>query len=79
MELHRLPIDAELRPDPVDTGWVRWISRGPSTVGQVLERGRQAMLAEDEAEEYARDPLAYVRAHRPRRRLIDRLLYGRAR
>jgi hypothetical protein len=48
-----------------------------STISEVLERARLAMDAEDAAEEYARDPVAYARARRPRR-LIDRLR-GRSR
>jgi hypothetical protein len=58
-------------------GEARAIARGRSTIAEVLERGRLAMLEEDQAEEYARDPVAFVRAHRPRTRLIDRLLFGK--
>jgi hypothetical protein len=61
-----------------DEGNARLVTRRlPSTIAEVLERGRDAMKAEDEDEEYRKDPLAYVRAHRPRRTLLQRLLYGR--
>jgi hypothetical protein len=63
----------------VDDGWARAIRHGPSTVAEVLERASSRMDEEDRAEEYARDPLAYIGAHRPRTRLIDRLLHGKGR
>jgi len=53
------------------------VRRGRSTVAEVLARGRAAMEAEDLAEEYQRDPVAYLRAHRPRRTLLQRLLSGK--
>jgi hypothetical protein len=57
-----------------DEGNARLVTRRrPSTIAEVLERGRDAMAAE----EYAKDPVAYVRAHRPRRTLLDRLLHGK--
>jgi hypothetical protein len=73
MELHRLPVDAAMQRDPVDSGWARAIYRGPRTIGQVLAAAAAEMDAEDERLEQARDPVGWVRAHRPRR-LIDRLL-----
>jgi len=60
-------------PDQVDTGWMRAARRGPSTVGEVLARGVAAMEAEDQAEAYSRDPVAYVAAQR-RPTLLRRLL-----
>jgi hypothetical protein len=71
------PLPGTPQPGPVDAGWVQAIRRGPSTIAEVLERARLAAEAEDEAEAYRADPIAYVRAHRPRRRLIDVLLRGR--
>jgi len=75
MELHRLPVDAIMRPDPVDTGWMQALHRGePLTVDQVLGRGLQAMLDEDRAEAERADPIRYIRAQRARRTLWGRLL-----
>ena len=73
MDLHPLFVDRPPAPGPVDTGWARVIRHGPMTVEQVLDRARAEMDAQDEAEAYRRDPIAYIRARRPRR-LIDRLL-----
>jgi hypothetical protein len=77
MNLYPLDPLGLTRPDPVDAGHVRAIVRGPSTVGEVLERARLAMDAQDEAERAAADPIAYARAQRARRTLWGRLLYGR--
>lgn len=79
MDLYPLdPLGLAVR-GPVDEGWARSIRHGPSTIPEVLARGLvERMTAEDEAEAYRADPLTYVRARRPRRRLIDRLLRGRA-
>ena len=52
---------------------------GPSTISEVLERARVAMDEADRREEMERDPIAWARAHRPRRNLLERLLYGRER
>jgi hypothetical protein len=73
MDLHPLFVDRPPQPDPVDAGWARAVSRGPMTIAEVLERGRAEMEAEDERERQARDPIAYIRAHRPRT-LWNRLL-----
>jgi hypothetical protein len=81
MELHPLP-----RPLPgasdagaaLHAGMVSRVLRGEGrSVAEVLAAASNAMDAEDEAERYAADPVAYVRAHRPRRTLLQRLLYGR--
>jgi hypothetical protein len=64
-------------PDAVARGNVRAVSRGPSTVSEVLTRASAAMDAEDAAEAYARDPIRYIGVHRSRARLIDRLLQRR--
>jgi len=63
-----------------DQGDARSIVHGRrSTIAEVLERGRLAMLEEDRLEEYRNDPIAYVRARRPRRNLWQRLMHGKAR
>jgi hypothetical protein len=64
-------------PQLMRQGEARRISHGPSTIGEVLDRARLAMDEEDRREEMERDPIAYARAHRPRRCLLDRLLLGR--
>jgi hypothetical protein len=64
------------RPDPVDSGWMRRVRRGPVTVDQALAAGLARMLDEDAEELRQRDPVAYARARRPRplwRRLLGRL------
>jgi len=66
------PLELPDLPEAVQQGDVRRISRGPLTVSQVLGQGLAAMLDDDEAQERQRDPIAYIRARRPR--LIDRLL-----
>ena len=58
-------------------GSARRIMHGPMTISGVLERGRLAMEAEDQAEAYRNDPVAWLRAHRPRRTLGQRLLHGK--
>jgi len=60
------------RPGPVDAGWARSF-RQPRTVAEILAGASAAMDAEDAELERQRDPVAWARAHRPRR-LIDRLL-----
>lgn len=72
MDLYRLPADAAMQR-PAERGWTIGISRGPVTVAEVLQAASDRMDAEDELLERERDPLAWMRAHRPRR-LIDRLL-----
>lgn len=62
-----------------DRGEARAIIRGRRSIPEVLERARLEMEAEDELEDYRKDPLAYVRAHRPCRTLGQRLLHGKAR
>ena len=77
MELYPLPL-----PDldrAVDRGEVRRVQHGPMTVERVLERARAEMDEQDERERQAAGPVAWARAHRPRHRLIDRLLYGKGR
>lgn len=71
MELY--PLVLPDLPETVQRGDARRISHGPLSVEQVLGRGLQQMLDEDQAERQAADPVAWARAHRPRR-LIDRLL-----
>jgi hypothetical protein len=56
-------------------GEVRRLSRGPRTVEEVLRAASDAMDREDAEAERARDPVAYVRAQRRRRRLWDRLFH----
>lgn len=76
MELHRLPVDQALRGNLVDRGWARAVRRSTvPTIAQVLAEASARMDEEDEARRLAEDPLAWVRARRPRR-LID-LLLGR--
>lgn len=72
MDLHRLPVDAEMQASPIDRGWARSI-RNPRTVGEVLRAASREMDEQDERERQAADPIAYLPAHRGRR-LIDRLL-----
>lgn len=61
-------------------GEARAIVRGePMSVEEILGRASAAMDEQDRAEEYRRDPIAFLTAHRPRRRLIDRLLNGSGR
>ncbi len=67
------PLELPDLPKAVQRGEMRRISHGPLSIEQVLGRGLQQMLDEDQAEEQARDPLLWARAHQPRR-LIDRLL-----
>ena len=76
MDLHRLPCDAAMHPDPVDTGWARAVHRGPRTVEQVLGAALAAMNEQDEAERRAADPVAWLRAERRRRSLFWHL-FGR--
>jgi hypothetical protein len=76
VETHRLPVDAALRPDPVDAGWARVIRRGPRTIGEVLRSASDAMDEEDRLAAVAADPLAFVIAAR-RRCLWGRLMHGR--
>jgi hypothetical protein len=76
MDLHPFrPPDLPLRA--VDDGWARVIRHGPSTLDEILGRARQRMDAEDRLEQYRADPVAYLRAHRPRSNLLDVLLHGR--
>ena len=55
----------------------RITSREPLSISQCLGRGLQAMLDEDAAEREAAARVAYIRAHRPRNRLMDRLFRRR--
>ena len=71
MELYPL-VPPDL-PRPVESGWARSIRRGPRTLDEVLASARAEMDEQDRREEMERDPIAYVRAHRPSR-LLDRLL-----
>jgi hypothetical protein len=73
---HRLPVDEAMQRDPVGSGWARALHRGPSTVGEVLERASRAMDEADEAAAYASDPVGYVTAQNRRRTLLGRLLTG---
>jgi hypothetical protein len=73
VNLYPLPLPDLPQPAPVDTGWARAIRHGPMTVEQVLDRARAEMAEQDRQEAMAADPVAWLRAHRPRR-LIDRLL-----
>lgn len=75
MELHPFPLPDVPQPGPVDTGWARAIHRGPRTIDEVLRSAGEAMDAEDEAAELDRDPVAWLRARRPRT-LFNRL-FGR--
>jgi hypothetical protein len=72
----RLPVDLAMQNTPVDSGWCRAVSHGPKTLQEILRAASAAMDAQDEAEAYRRDPVAYFRARRGRR-LLDRLLHGR--
>jgi hypothetical protein len=73
MDLYPLPVEPVVLPGPVDSGWARVIRHGPLTIEQVLGRGLEQMLAEDERDRQAADPVLWAWEHRPRR-LIDRLL-----
>jgi hypothetical protein len=53
------------------------VRRRGRTLEEVLQAARDEMTAEDQAEEYRRDPVGYVRAHRPRRNLWQRLMHGK--
>jgi hypothetical protein len=68
LELHPFPL-----PDPfadldgkVAEGRARMLRRGPRTLAAVLAEAAAAMDDEDAAEEYAKDPVTWLRAHRPR-------------
>jgi hypothetical protein len=74
LPLYRLPVDAEMQRNPVDSGWARGISRGPRTVGEVLAAASAAMDEQDERERQAADPVLWLRAERRKHRLWDRLL-----
>jgi hypothetical protein len=77
MELHPLDPLGLARPDPADAGWTQAIRRGePLSAEQVLGRGLQAMLDEDQAEAERADPIAYAAAQRRRSSLFWRL-FGR--
>jgi hypothetical protein len=65
-----------LHQDPMAAGWSRALTRGPRTVSEVLTEARDRMDAEDEAEAYRADPIAYIRAQRARTTLWGRL-FGR--
>jgi hypothetical protein len=58
-------------------GEVSRLYREPRTVAEVLAGALAAMEAQDEAEAYRADPIAYVRAERARRTLWGRLMHGR--
>jgi hypothetical protein len=57
----------------VAEGRARVLRRGPRTLGEVLAEAAAAMDDEDQAEEYAKDPVTWLRAHRPPRNLWERL------
>jgi len=76
VELHRLPADAAMQADPVSAGWSRALTLGPRTIPEVLAEALARMEAEDEAERYRADPIAYIRAQRVRTTLWGRL-FGR--
>lgn len=76
MEPHRLPVDAWMQRDPVTSGHVWAVTRGPRTVEQVLADASRLMDAEDAELERMRDPVAYVAAQRRRSTLWGRL-FGR--
>jgi hypothetical protein len=68
---------AQQRPGPVDAGWARALHRSRlRTVQEILDDASRQMDAQDEAERRARDPLAYIGAHR-RPSLWNRLMHGR--
>jgi hypothetical protein len=69
MELHELPDLGRLE----SAGEVRRLHRGARTLEEILRSAAEAMDAEDRAEELARDPVLWARAHRPRT-LWNRLL-----
>ena len=73
----QLPADAWMRGqrDPVDRGWAQAIHHGPMTVEQVLGRGLQAMLDEDERDRLRADPVAFALV--PRRRTLLGRLFSR--
>ena len=76
----QLPADAWMRGqrDPVGRGWAQAIRHGPMTVEQVLGRGLQAMLDEDERDRLRADPVAFAPIGANRcRRLWDRLFTRR--
>jgi hypothetical protein len=57
----------------IAAGRARMLRQNPRTLSEVLADASAAMDAQDEAEAYARDPVGWLRANRPRRRLRDRL------
>jgi len=67
------PLELPDLPRAVARGEARHLYRGERTVAEVLAAAAAEMDAEDAELERQRDPIAYIRAHRPRR-LIDRLL-----
>ncbi len=71
MELHELPLPD--LPQAVERGEAVRLYRGERTPAEILADASRQMDAEDEAERYRSDPIAYITARRPRR-LIDRLL-----
>ena len=73
MDLHPLDPLGLARPDPVDAGWARRLHSEPRSVGEVLRSASDAMDRQDEAEEQARDPVAYARAWRRKHNLWSRL------
>ena len=77
MDLHPLipPDLARLEAE----GDTRYLRRGPVTFTEVLARASAQMDLDDLRAERERDPVAWLRAHRPWNRLIDRLLHGRGR
>jgi hypothetical protein len=76
VELHRLPVDAAMQAEPVSVGWSRALTCGPRSLSEVLGAALEQMNAEDEAEAYRADPIAYITAQRSKRTLWGRL-FGR--
>jgi hypothetical protein len=76
VELYPLPGALAELGRAVAEGQARMLRRGPRTLAEILTAAAEAMDDEDQAEEYARDPVTWLRAHRPPRNLWERL-FGR--
>ena len=60
----------------MSVGWSRALTREPRTISEILTEARERMDAEDQAEAYRADPIAYITAQRSKRTLWGRL-FGR--
>lgn len=72
-EVEQYPLLLPDLPKTVERGEAVRLYRGERTLAEILADASRQMDEQDEREAMARDPIAYIRARRPRR-LIDRLL-----